>query len=97
MHHTRKGNQWYFGMKAHIGMDRRTRLIHSVAATAANVHDARLLPDLLKGDETQVWGDSAYRGQKEAICRVAPDARDCTNQRRYRYSERRTPDSRCLR
>jgi IS5 family transposase len=42
MHQTKKGNQWYFGMKAHIGVDSRTKLIHSVAATAANVHDAGL-------------------------------------------------------
>ena len=52
----RKGNQWYFGMKAHIGVDSRTKLIHSVAATAANVHDSQVLPDLLHGQETRVWG-----------------------------------------
>ena len=44
MHQTKKGNQWYFGMKAHIGVDSRTKLIHSVAATAANVHDSQVLP-----------------------------------------------------
>ena len=44
MHSTKKGNQWYFGMKAPIGVDSRPRRIHSVAATAANVHDSRLLP-----------------------------------------------------
>ena len=60
MHQTKKGNQWYFGMKAHIGVDSRTKLIHSVVATAANVHDSRILPDLLHGEETRVWGDSAY-------------------------------------
>ncbi len=59
MHQTRKGNQWYFGMKAHVGVDSKTKLIHSVAATAANVHDSQLLGDLLHGDETRVWGDSA--------------------------------------
>jgi len=67
MHQTRKGKQWYFGMKAHIGVDSRTKLIHSVVATPANVHDSRVLPDLLHGEETRVWGDSAYTGQKEAI------------------------------
>jgi len=56
MHQTRKGNQWYFGMKGHIGVDSQTKLIHSVAATAANVHDSQLLGDLLHGDETRVWG-----------------------------------------
>jgi IS5 family transposase len=50
MHQTKKGNQWYFGMKAHIGVDSRTKLIHSVAATAANVHDSQVLPDLLHGN-----------------------------------------------
>ncbi len=58
-----RGNQWYFGMKAHIGVDSKTMLIHSVAATAANVHDPLMLPDLLHGEEIRVWGDEAYRGQ----------------------------------
>src|SRR5471030_263243 len=61
MHQTKKGNQWYFGMKAHIGIDSKTKVIHSVVATAANVSDSELLPDLLHGDETRVWGDQAYR------------------------------------
>jgi len=61
MHQTKKGNQWYFGMKAHIGVDSQTKLIHSVAATAANVHDSQVLPELLHGQETRVWGDSAYK------------------------------------
>lgn len=62
MHQTRKGQQWYFGMKAHIGVDSQTKLIHSMVATAANVADSAVLPDLLHGDETRVWGDQAYRG-----------------------------------
>ena len=78
MHQTRKGNQWYFGMKAHIGVDSRTKLIHSVIATPANVHDSQVLPDLLHGEETRVWGDSAYTGQKAAIIDNAPRARDFT-------------------
>ena len=52
MHQTKKGNQWYFGMKAHIGVDSQTKLVHSVAATAANVHDSQVLPELLHGQET---------------------------------------------
>ncbi len=83
MHQTKKGNQWYFGMKAHIGVDSRTKVIHSVAATAANVHDSTCLPDLLHGEETRVWGDSAYQGQGEVIKQCAPKALDMTN-RRYR-------------
>jgi transposase, IS5 family len=78
MHSTRKGNQWYFGMKAHIGVDSRTKLIHSVVATSAEVHDSQMLPDLLHGEETRVWGDSAYTGQKEAITDCAPRAWDFT-------------------
>lgn len=83
MHQTRKGNQWYFGMKAHIGVDSRTKIIHAVVATAANVHDATCLPDLLHGEEAKVWGDSAYQGQGTPLKQCAPKAQDMTN-RRYR-------------
>jgi IS5 family transposase len=81
MHQTRKGKQWYFGMKAHIGVDSRSKLIHSVAATAANVHDSQLLGDLLHGDETRVWGDSAYTGQGDTIREHAPNAKDFTHKK----------------
>ncbi len=54
MHQTRKGQQWYFGMKLHIGVDSKTKLIHSAVTTSANVHDAKTLPDLLHGGETRV-------------------------------------------
>jgi IS5 family transposase len=84
MHQTKKGKQWYFGMKAHIGVDAKHKLIHSVAATAANVHDKHPLPQLLHGQETRVYGDSAYSGQGEAIRQAAPRAKDFTNQRAYR-------------
>ena len=84
MHQTKKGNQWYFGMKAHIGVDSRTKIIHAVVATAANVADSEILPDLLHGDETRVWGDQAYRGQTEVIKAQAPNAKDFTN-RRHRH------------
>jgi len=87
MHQTKKGNQWYFGMKAHIGVDSRTKLIHSVVATAANVHDSQVLADLLHGDETRVWGDSAYAGQGEAIREAAPNAKDFTNKKGHRYKK----------
>jgi len=81
MHQTRKGNQWYFGMKAHIGVDSQNKLIHSVVATSANVHDSAVIEDLLHGDETRVWGDSAYIGQTDRIKAVAPNARDFTQQK----------------
>ena len=56
MHQTKKGNQWYFGMKAHFGVDSRTKLIHAAVATPANVADSTVLPELLHGQETRVWG-----------------------------------------
>ena len=71
-HQTRKGNQWYFGMTAHIGVDSRTKLIHAVVATPANVADSRVPPQLLHGRETRVWGDQAYRGQRAVIRQHAP-------------------------
>lgn len=81
MHSTRKGNQWYFGMKAHIGVDSKTRLIHSVETTAANVHDSQRLGELLHGEETRVWGDSAYTGQREKMLEAAPCASDFTHRK----------------
>lgn len=85
MKQTKKGNQWYFGMKAHIGVDSKTKLIHSVVATPANVHDSQALAHLLHGAETRVWGDSAYVGQTEVIRRVAPHARDFTQAKASRH------------
>lgn len=87
MHQTAKGQQWYFGMKAHLGVDSQTKLIHTVCASAANVADALALPYLLHGNETRVWGDQAYRGQQDAMRAAAPRARDFTNQR-YRWGSR---------
>ena len=85
MHQTKKGNQWFFGMKAHIGVDRKTKLIHAVAATSANVRDSNMLPELLHGKETHVWGDSAYAGQSEMIQALAPAAKDLTQKRGRGY------------
>jgi len=87
MHQTKKGKQWYFGMKAHVGVDSKMKIIHSAVVTPAHVADAMVLPELLHGEETRVWGDQAYRGQTEAIHRHAPQARDCIH-RRYRYKGR---------
>jgi IS5 family transposase len=67
MHQTRKGQQWYFGMKLHIGVDSQSGLAHSAVVTAANVHDKHPLPDLLHGNEQRVYGDSAYASQKALI------------------------------
>ena len=81
MHQTRKGKQWYFGMKLHIGVDSQSGLAHSAVVTAANVHDKHALSDLLHGNEQRVYGDSAYASQKELIASKAPKAKDFTNQR----------------
>jgi IS5 family transposase len=62
MHQTRKGNQWYFGMKAHIGADRDSKLVHTVVVTAANVADVTQTAELLHGQETQVHADAGYTG-----------------------------------
>ena len=81
MHQTKKGNQWHFGMKLHIGVDSHWGVAHSAVVTAANVHDKHPLPDPLHGDELKVYGDSAYARQEELIASKAPAAKDCTNQR----------------
>ena len=81
MHQTRKGQQWYFGMKLHIGVDSQSGLTHSAVVTAANVHEKHPLPDLLHGKEQRVYGDSAYASQKVLIAAKAPNAKDFTNQR----------------
>jgi IS5 family transposase len=62
MHQTKKGNQWYFGMKAHIGVDAQSGLVHTVIGTAANVHDLNEAEGLLQGEETDVYADAGYQG-----------------------------------
>ena len=84
MRQTKKGNQWYFGMKGHVGVDSKEKIIHSTEVSPANVHDSQMVSELLHGEETKVWGDSAYQGQKEAIRAAAPAARDMTNRRAAR-------------
>jgi IS5 family transposase len=62
MHQTKKGNQWHFGMKAHIGVDAKTGLTHSFTTTAANEHDLNQAEHLLHGEEEFIFADSGYRG-----------------------------------
>jgi IS5 family transposase len=64
MHQTKKGNQWYFGMKAHTGVDKDSGLVHSVAVSAANLHDSQAMDELLHGREQALWGDSAYQSKQ---------------------------------
>lgn len=86
MHQTKKGNQWYFGMKLHIGADSRSGVVHSAEVTAANTHDSQVLPELMHGKERRLYGDSAYRGEKQkaAMHEAAPAVKDFTNERAYR-------------
>lgn len=88
MHQTKKGQQWYFGMKGHFGVDSQSKLIHSVEATSANTHDGHVLPWLLHGEERRVWGDAAYAGHAGILSVCAPHARDFT-QPRARTAEQR--------
>jgi IS5 family transposase len=69
MHQTKKGNQWHFGMKAHIGVDADSGLVHSVTTTPANEADVEQVADLLHGKEEQVWADSGYRGAHTRVDR----------------------------
>lgn len=62
MHQTKKGNQWHFGMKAHIGVDADSGLVHTVVGTAANVNDVTQASVLVHGDETDVFADAGYQG-----------------------------------
>jgi len=73
MHQTKKGNQWYFGMKAHIGVDADSGLVHTVRGTAANVNDVVEGNSLLHGDETVVFADAGYQGADKR-----PDAQVAT-------------------
>ena len=61
MHQTKKGNQWHFRMKAHIGVDADTGIVHSMSTTAANMHDVTEAHNLLHGGETRVWFDAGYQ------------------------------------
>jgi IS5 family transposase len=69
MHQTKKGKQWFFGMKAHIGVDADSGLVHTVTTTAANEANVEQMADLLHGKAEQVWADSGYRGAQSRIGR----------------------------
>lgn len=84
MKQTKKGNEWHFGMKGHIGMDSQSKVIHSAEVTAANTHDSQVLGKLLHGKEKRVYGDSAYRGQRAQMKKSAPESRDFTQAKSYR-------------
>jgi IS5 family transposase len=79
MHSAKKGNEWHFGMKAHVGVDSQSKVIHSVVATPAHAADCKVLDQLLHGQEGRVYGDQAYKSQGEVIRAKAPKAKDFTN------------------
>ena len=81
MKQTKKGNQWHFGMKVHVGANATTGVVRAAVVTAANVHDKHAVPDLLHGEETRVYGDRGYQGCTDLIKQAAPKAKDFTNRR----------------
>ncbi len=86
-HQVKKGNEWHFGYKAHVGVDKDSGLVHTVEVTAANVHDVTMTAKLLTGEESVVYGDSGYIGadkREEAIVRNK-------NGKRIRYKLNRRP------
>ena len=62
MHQAKKGNQWHFGLKAHIGVDKESGLVHTLVTTAANVSDISQTPALLHGQDQEAWLDAGYVG-----------------------------------
>ena len=61
----KKGNQWHFGYKAHIGVDKDSGLVHHLKVTGANEHDVTATPDLMHGEEKELYGDSGYIGAEK--------------------------------
>lgn len=85
-HSVKKGNVWYFGYKAHVGVDSKTGLVHTVKTTSANVHDVTVTPDLLTGEETFVYGDSGYLGAEKRENAVVRN--QCGKKIKYKISRR---------
>jgi IS5 family transposase len=79
MHQTKKGIEWHFGMKAHIGVDSPIKVTHAVVATRVNTADCTVLDQLLLGHETRVYGDQAYKSQGERVRAKALKATAYTN------------------
>lgn len=94
MSSTRKGNRWYFGFKAHIGVDSSNQLIHSVSVTTASVHDSKEICNLLHGGEREVYGDKAYAGKTEEIRKKSVNAKDLILKKSYRNRELSESDRR---
>jgi IS5 family transposase len=87
MKQTKKGNQWYFGMKAHVGTDTGKGLVHSLVVTDASVHDSQVMDELLQGEEQAVYGDSAYSSEKKKKEYEAKGINWRVNRKGCRYSK----------
>ncbi len=87
MKQTKKGNQWYFGMKAHVGTDTGKGLVHSVVVTDAGVHDSQVMDELLHGEEQAVYGDRAYTSEKKKTDFEARGIKWCVNRKGCRYRQ----------
>ena len=90
MHQTKKGNQWHFGRKAHIGVDADSGLVHSVIGTAANVDDATQCNGLLHGHETAVFADAGYKGAAKRVQVVGVDWQVAMRQGKRRALDKQT-------
>jgi IS5 family transposase len=87
MKQTKKGNQWYFGMKAHVGTDTGKGLVHTIVVTNAAVHDSQVMDELLHGEEQAVYGDSAYTSEKRKTGFEAKGIKWCVNRKGCRYRQ----------
>jgi len=85
MKQTKKGNQWYFGMKAHVGTDTKTGLAHSIVVTDAGVHDSQVMDELLHGEEQAVYGDKAYTSEKKKKEYEAKGIKWCVSRKSCRH------------
>lgn len=88
-HSTKKGNAWHFGYKAHIGVDEETGIVHHVKVTSANEHDVTAVPELLHGEEENVYGDSGYLGAQKRENAVKKNK----NGKKIKYQINRRPSS----
>jgi transposase, IS5 family len=91
MKQTKKGNQWYFGMKAHVGTDSHTGLAHTIVVTDAGVHDSQVMDELLHGEEQAVYGDKAYTSKKKRKEYEARGVKWCVKRKACRHHQL-TPD-----
>ena len=95
MRQTKKGNQWYFGMKAHVGTDTGRGLAHSVVVTDAAVHDSQVMDELLHGEEQAVYGDKAYASEEKKKEYEARGVKWCVNRKANRGHQLTQEDVEC--